>query len=109
MTRAQRQELDAVWRERIADLRSSGMTVPAWATAHQVSEYQVYYWVRKLRSTQAGSGASGGRFVPVTVREPEGEAGPAALTVKVGAFALEVRAGCDMELLRRVVHTLTLA
>jgi hypothetical protein len=109
MTKAERQELEATWRERIAEFRSSGMTVSAWAQAHQVSEYRVYYWVRKLRSRQAWSGASGARFVPVTVREPEGEAGPAALTVKVGAFALEVRAGCDMELLRRVVGTLTFA
>ena len=109
MTKAERQELEATWRERIAEFRSSGMTVSAWAQAHQVSEYQVYYWVRKLRSTQAGSGASGARFVPVTVKGLEGEAGPAALTVKVGAFALEVRAGCDMELLGRVARTLALA
>ena len=108
MTRAERQELVAMWRERIADFRSSGMAVPAWAKAHQVSEYQVYYWVRKFRPMQEGLGSCRPRFVPVTVKEPEGEAA-AALTVKVGAFAVEVRAGCDMEVLGRVVRTLALA
>ena len=108
MTKGERQELEAVWRERIIDLRSSGMTVLAWAEAHQVSEYQVYYWVRKFRSTQQPRGSCPPRFVPVAVKEAEGEA-TAALTVKVGAFTLEVRAGCDMELLRRVVGTLAFA
>ena len=107
MTKAERQELEVVWRERIIDLRSSGMTVLAWAQAHQVSEYQVHYWVRKFRSAQQAPGRS--RFVPVTVRGPEEEAASPALTVKVGAFAVEVRAGCDMELLGRVVRTLTFA
>lgn len=109
MTKAERQELEALWRERVSDLRSSGMTVPAWAAAHHVSEYQVYYWVRKLRRTEQGPGSPlGARFVPVTVKEPE--AGPAAaLTVRVGAMAIDVGTGCDMELLRRVVRTLASA
>ena len=109
MTKAERQDLEALWRERISDLRSSGMTVAAWAAAHQVSEYQIHYWVRKLRRAEQGPGSPlGARFVPVTVNEPEAESA-AALTVKVGAFALEVAAGCDMELLRRVVRTLASA
>ena len=108
MTKAEQQELEAVWRERIADLRSSGMTVAAWAAAHGVSEHRIYYWARKFRAGQGHGPSTEARFVPVTVQEPNAEP-TAALKVKVGAFALEVAAGCDMELLRRVVRTLTSA
>ena len=108
MTKAERQELDAVWRERIVDLRSSGMTVAAWAAAHDVSEHRTYYWASKFRAEQDPGPSAAARFVPVTVKESEAEP-TAALKVKVGAFALEVAADCDMELLRRVVRTLASA
>ena len=108
MTKAERQELEAAWRERISDLRSSGMTVAAWAAAHEVSDYRTYYWARKFRAEQGPGPSSQARFVPVTVQAPQAEP-TAALQVKVGAFALEVAAGCDMELLRRVVRTLASA
>jgi transposase-like protein len=108
MTKAEQRELEAVWRERIADLRSSGMTVAAWALAHDVSEHRTYYWVRKFRAEQSPGPCTEARFVPVTVQEPQSEP-TAALKVTVGAFALEVATGCDMDLLRRVVRTLVSA
>ena len=108
MTKAERQEFEAVWRDRITDLRSSGMTVAAWAAAHDVSEHRTYYWARKFRAGQGHGPSTEARFVPVTVQEPKAEP-TAALKVKVGAFALEVATDCDLELLRRVVRTLASA
>ncbi len=104
MTRQQRhEERAALWRERVEDFKASHMPVAAWAKANGVSEAQVYYWLTKFRAEAAGS--TGERFVPATVMEAD-EDRPAALVVRVGTCALEVHPGCDMELLRRVVHTL---
>lgn len=105
MTADKRQELEDLWRERISELRASGMTAVAWAEAHDVPQYRVYYWMRKFRQAEERPRPSGTRFFAVTVEEPKPEETP-PLTVWVGAFALEVRAGSDMELVRRVVRTL---
>jgi hypothetical protein len=48
-----------------------------------------------------------GRFIPVTVEEEaQAERSAAVLTVRVGVFAVDIRAGCDMDVLRRVAQTL---
>ena len=111
MTKGERQELEALWHERISDLRSSGMTIVAWAEANHVSPYRVYYWLRKFRQAQEEPAPSRPRFVAVTVAEPNDKSSPPMssppITVRVGSYSLEVHAGCDMELLSRVVRTLT--
>jgi len=108
VTRQQRrEERAALWRGRIEDLKASHMPVAAWAKANGVSEAQVYYWLAKFRAQAADSTAQ--RFVPATVVEADEDRTSAALVVRVGTFALEVHPGCDMELLRRVVHTLVSA
>ena len=42
---AQRVEL---WAERIAECRSSGMSVRAWCRGNEISEKTYYYWQRRL-------------------------------------------------------------
>ena len=42
---AQRVEL---WAERIAECRSSGMSVRAWCREKEISEKTYYYWQRRL-------------------------------------------------------------
>jgi len=107
VTRQQREECAAVWRERIEDLKASHMPVAVWGAANGVSEAQVCYWLAKFRAQAASSTAK--RFVPATVVEAD-EDGPPALVLGVGAVALEVHPGCDMELLlRRIVRTLVSA
>jgi hypothetical protein len=41
-------ELVQLWRDRVAQLQSSGLTQRAYALEHGLSEHQVSYWVRRL-------------------------------------------------------------
>lgn len=38
----------AVWSQRIADCRSSGMTVRAWCREQDLSEKAYYYWQHRI-------------------------------------------------------------
>jgi transposase-like protein len=103
MTKAERERLEAVWRGRVADFEASGQTGAAWARAHQVTRGQLYYW--RARLSRKGSASPEGRFVPVHLEDPPEEPS-APLVVQVGAVRVEVRRGCDLELLRGVVRSL---
>lgn len=107
MTKEKQREVEALWRDRIADLRASGMTVAKWAEAHQLPAERVYYWRRRFRREEEGSSPLRGRFIPVEVEEePKAERSAPVLTVRVGVFAVDLGAGCDMDMLRRVAKTL---
>jgi len=44
-----------MWQERVDQYRASGMSVAAWCRENEVSEQQMYYWLRKFRSEVASS------------------------------------------------------
>ncbi|MCL6595843.1 MAG: helix-turn-helix domain-containing protein [Firmicutes bacterium] len=107
MTKERRHEVEALWRDRVADLRASGMTVARLAEAHQLPAERAYYWLRRFRQEEEGSSPLRGRLIPVTVEEePKAERSAPVLTVRVGVFSVDVRAGCDRDMLRRVAKTL---
>jgi hypothetical protein len=44
-----RNELCQTWEIRIADLQSSGQSIPVWSATHNLKIHQVRYWLRKLK------------------------------------------------------------
>ncbi|WP_245590527.1 IS66 family insertion sequence element accessory protein TnpA [Aneurinibacillus terranovensis] len=40
------------WEERIATYRASGQSTKEWCEAHGVKPHQLWYWLRKLKSTE---------------------------------------------------------
>src|SRR5690606_40841733 len=47
-----RHERRLMWQERVDQCRASGMSVAAWCRENEVSEQQMYYWLRKFRSEE---------------------------------------------------------
>lgn len=47
-----RHERRLMWQERVDQYRASGMSVAAWCRENEVSEQQMYYWLRKFRSEE---------------------------------------------------------
>lgn len=43
------------WVTRIADYRSSGLTMTAWCTANHFSKEQLKYWLRKTKEDSASA------------------------------------------------------
>lgn len=101
MTKEERSDLRAAWQERITAFRASGQTAAAWCAAQQLKEHQLWYWIRRFRSTTSEQ-PSPSKFLSVQVCESS--ASP--LLVRVGSVAIEVRPGYDAALLRNLVETL---
>jgi hypothetical protein len=95
-------EIRKVWESRIADYRSSGLSVSQWCDSHQVNRHQFYYWKRKLTN----SVSTIPRWVTVNVDPQPADENEPPLLVKIGSAVIEVKTGYNRALLSDVVRTL---
>ena len=51
------EQRDALWRQRLEQLSSSGMTQKAWCRKNGIAESTLRYWIRKLGNENAGQNA----------------------------------------------------
>ena len=99
---AQRVQL---WAERIAECRSSGMSVRAWCRENEISEKTYYYWQRRLYQ-QMVSATECVDFaeIPRGV-QTEQSTGTAAKVCLSGA-TIEVYPGADIQMIRVILETM---
>jgi hypothetical protein len=97
MTRAEREEM---WSERVAAQAASGLSGRAWCVREDVSYWSFSQWRRRL-----GGETSGERPLRL-VRVWPAEADAATVRIRIGGALIEVGAGFDPGLLRRVVEAL---
>ena len=101
-----REEMAELWISRINDYRASGDRVATWCERHQVTDRQLWYWMRNLKkSGQLAPPASKPRWASVGIDEPA-PSGATPILIRVGAIAVEVRSGFEPSLLANVVRTL---
>lgn len=114
-TRAQRNLME--WSQRVADCRSSGMSVTRWCTEHNVKLKTYYNWQKKVFSAmlaqqQAEMADASPRFVELP--PPADEAQPAAAekqtdlvaSVRIGDASLEVYGGASAEIVSALCKVL---
>jgi hypothetical protein len=100
-------ELRQMWEKRIADLQSSGQSIPAWSNANNLKLHQVRYWQRQFKN-QATSSESSPQWLSVKICDVnQSQPRENSLLIKVGAITIEVKSGFDPELLLEVVRTLS--
>lgn len=80
----------AVWSERIAACRSSGISVRAWCEGNGISTASYYKWKKKLFSLAAQSSP---QFAEVCVAP----AAKIAATVHLGNVSVDIHSGADAE------------
>ena len=97
MTKAEQQN---TWAVRVAEFKSSGQSVSAWCTAHDVKIHQLRYWLRKEKQPYEEGIFT---WLPLDLSEAGFQT---SLLVRVGQVTLEVRPGFDPKLLLDVVKTL---
>ena len=85
-----RQEKVAVWSERIAACRSSGISVRAWCEENGVSTASYYKWQKKLFCLAAQSTP---QFAEVCVAP----AGKISATVHLRNVSVDIHSGADAE------------
>jgi hypothetical protein len=99
----EKEQLRQQWATRVTEFRASGLTLKAWCAAHNCTVDQMKYWLYKSKRTSASS-ASATRFIPITVADDVKEH---SLVIRVGQAQIELHAGFDPNLLREIVHALT--
>lgn len=85
-----RQEKTAVWSERIADCRSSGISVKAWCEGNGISPSSYYKWQKKLFSLAAQSAP---QFAEVCVAP----SARISATVHLRTVSVDIHSGADAE------------
>ena len=84
------QEKIAVWSERIAACRSSGISVRAWCEGNGVSTASYYKWQKKLFCLAAQNAP---QFAEVCVAP----AAKISATVHLGDVSVDIHSGADAE------------
>ncbi|QGQ93877.1 hypothetical protein EHS13_29960 [Paenibacillus psychroresistens] len=97
------------WITRIADFKSSGLTMSAWCKTHTQSMHQLKYWLKKMNiSVRPSSSSSSTQWLPVTLASNKQKVDITGnLVVRVGSASIEVPADFNANLLRDLVRTLT--
>ena len=94
-----RQEKIAVWSERIAACRSSGISVRAWCEGNGISTASYYKWQKKLFCLAAQTAP---QFAEVCVAP----AAKISATVHLGNVSVDVHSGADAETTAMVLQIL---
>jgi transposase-like protein len=96
-------EREHLWRRRLDEQRTSGLTVRAFCVRHQLCEPSFYYWRRTVAERDRAAAESvEPAFVPVAVTPPRPPV--AALEVHLpGGVRVSVAAGCEAGLLAMVL------
>ena len=94
-----RQEKVAVWSERIAACRSSGISVRAWCEGNGISTASYYKWQKKLFCLAAQTSP---QFAEVCVAP----AAKISATVHLGNVSVDVHSGADDETTAMVLQIL---
>ena len=94
-----RQEKIAVWSERIAACRSSGISVRVWCEGNGISTASYYKWQKKLFCLAAQTAP---QFAEVCVAP----AAKISATVHLGNVSVDVHSGADAETTAMVLQIL---
>jgi hypothetical protein len=97
MTRVEREEM---WSERIAAQAASGLSGRMWCDREEVSYWSFMQWRRRLGGETFGERPL--RFVRVLPVEADAS----AVRIRIAGALIEVGAGFDPGVLRRVVEAL---
>lgn len=92
-----------LWRERLDDLKTSGLTQKAWCQAQHISQSTLRYWIRKLESVEPAAPASWMQLDPAgrAMAVPESE-----IIVQRAGIKIVLSPASDPDLGRKVVQLL---
>lgn len=96
--------LDDLWRQRLADLSQSGLSVRQWCEQKGVTKSTYGYWRRKLALADAAE--TGGTDWLCVTSDPPVPTVSKGLTVEIAGASIPVQNGFDPALLRAIVVAL---
>lgn len=97
------------WESRYDAWKDSGLNVAAWCREHDVSDKQMYYWIRKLEEghEQPQQQNSITSWMPVQLDSPMiNNVDDVAVFIHLDSISVEVRPGANMTVVSNVVNLL---
>ena len=93
------------WAERIAECRSSGMSVRAWCRENEISEKTYYYWQRRLYQ-QMVSATECVDFAEIPHGVQTGQSTGAIAKVCLTGVTIEVYPGAETQMIQVILETM---
>lgn len=104
------------WTEIIRECRSSGQTVSAWCSEHNINPKSYYYWLKRVRTAACEAlpslSARNNPIVPVNIPVPTAGTGPAAqesssdIVLRFGTVTLEISNNASATLIENTLRAL---
>ena len=100
------QQTLAIWAERIAECRSSGLSVKTWCKQNQICEQTYYRWQKRVFTLAKAQHEA--QFAEVTPILPAQNNSPVAITVHVAGISADIHNGADPATVEAVLRILKL-
>jgi len=94
-----------IWKERVADYRSSNLKAQEWCDKNNLSITTLRYWVHKFNKEAIVSNNTANEFVPVTTPSIMINTS-APVVIRNGNISIDVSDGCHPDTLRIVLEVL---
>jgi len=107
----------AVWAQRVADQRASGLSAAAWCREHGINQPSLHYWHKQLPQAAEDATVCGPQWLAVAMDKLTGAqdrdfdiatwGAPAnGLTLRIGHVSIDIAPDFDPHLLRNVLDVL---
>ena len=102
-----------IWRQRVVDCRTSGMTIAKWCEENQIHLKTYYYWQRKIWDYEMGClksleksppNVEKIRFAQVDLSVAPGTESTTVAIIRHGNWSIEISNSFDPSLLSRVMQ-----
>ena len=94
-----------IWKERVADYRSSNLKAQEWCDENKLSIKTLYYWIHRFNKESITNSNPKSEFVPIAI--PGIAIQPtASIVIRFGNIAIDVSDGCHPDTLRNVMEAL---
>jgi hypothetical protein len=94
-----------IWKERIADYRSSKLKAQEWCNKNNVSIKTFYYWIRRFNKETITSSGEPNEFVPVTTQDIIINTS-VPIVIRLGKIEIDISDNCHVDTLRKVLEAL---
>ena len=94
-----------IWKERIADYRSSNLKAQEWCDKNNLPISSLRYWANKVNKEAISSGNLVSEFVPVTT-PGNMISSTAPVVIRFGNISVDVSDNCHPNTLRNVLEAL---
>ncbi len=97
------ESLEALWQQRIANFKASGLTQKTWCSENSISYNRLKYWMYKHKPKSKNDHSELTTWIPVSVLPETDAKHTNRIVVKIGVASIEIHSGFDQNLFIEVL------